>query len=93
MMHETMKRLTNDDLANVCGGQIYKFFLEDNKTPKYVLATLKKPVIYNSFLDAVRDAPNYMYVNIVKCASHEEAVEKATIDADIYSVISVFPFI
>ena len=93
MMHETLKKLTDEDLANVCGGQIYKFFLEDNKTPQYILATLADPIIYNSFLEAANDAPNYMYVNIATCASREVAEEKAKKDADIYYVISVFPFI
>lgn len=93
MMHETMKRLTNDDLANVCGGQIYKVYLEDNKKPEYILATPTGPVKYASFLKAAKDAPNYMYVNIEVCESLEDAEEKAKKDSEIYSVISVFPFI
>lgn len=93
MMHETLKKLTNEDLANVCGGQIYKFLLEDKKTPQYILPTRTGPVPYDSFLKAANDAPNYMCVNIATCASRQDAEEKAKKDAEIYSVISVFPFI
>ena len=34
MMHETLKKLTDEDLANVCGGQNYIYYVFDEKQQK-----------------------------------------------------------
>lgn len=92
MMNKTLKRLTDEDLVNICGGQIYKV-RKGNKKPIYFLPTPEGYKEYNDFKSAVKSAPDYVFINLVECSSCEEAIEKAEKDAEIYSVISVFPFV
>ena len=106
MMHETIKSLTEQDLANVCGGQIYKVEGTDTfegLTYK-VEGTRKNDTLYfvpnaiGFFIYATEEAarwysPKFVITNIIKCSSAEEAAERSMVDAGTYSVTSVFPFI
>ncbi len=105
-MYETLKKLTDEDLANVCGGQIYKvngIDSFDGLTYK-VEGTCKRSClyfvpneigffIYGTEEEAHRHSPDFVNQNIIDCLSPEEAAEKSLVDSEIYSVISTFPFI
>ena len=87
MMREKLKQLTNDDLAKICGGQIYQV-----NEGCYIVPTSNGFLEFKDVKDAEKYAPKYVNTNIVVCSSYEEAAEKALADSEIYSVISVFPF-
>lgn len=107
MMHETVKRLTNEDLAKVCGGQIYKvdgtdtfegltYKVEGGHRKKDHLYFVPNEIgffIYGTEEEAHRHSPDFVNQDIIDCLTVEEAAEKAKKDAELYSVISVFPFI
>ena len=106
MMHETMKRLTNEDLANVCGGQIYKvdgtntfeglaYAVKGRPRKKDRLFFVPNEIgffIYGTEEEAHRYSPDFVNQEIINCLTPEEAAEKALSDSKIYSVISAFPF-
>ena len=106
-MHKTMKRLTNDDLSKICGGQIYKvkgtntfegltYAVEGRQRKKDRLFFVPNEIgffIYGTEEEAHRHSPDFVNQEIINCLTPEEAAEKALADSEIYSVISVFPFI
>lgn len=105
MMHETLKKLTDEDLANVCGGQIYKVNgIDSFEGLTYrVEGTCKNDslyfvpneigfFIYGTEEEAHRHSPDFVNQNIINCLNTDEAAAKALADSQIYSVISTFQF-
>ncbi len=105
-MYETIKRLTDKDLASVYGGQIYKVEGTDTFEGLTYKAegTRKNNSLYfvpneiGFFIYATEEAarwysPKFVITSIIKCSSAEEAAERSMDDAGTYSVTSVFPFI
>lgn len=105
MMRETLKKLTDEDLVNVHGGQIYKV----NGTNTFeglaykVEGTRKNDTlyfvpneigffIYGTEEEAHRYSPDFVNQNIIDCLNPEEAADRALADSQIYSVISTFQF-
>ena len=100
-----MKRLTNDDLAKICGGQIYKVDGTDTfegltykvegtckRSCLYFVPNETGFSIYGTEEEAHRYSPDFVNQEIINCLTPEEAAEKALSDSKIYSVISAFPF-
>ncbi len=105
-MYETIKRLTDEDLVNICGGQIYR--VKGTNTfdgLTYQVKGARKNdslyfvpneigfFIYGTEEEAHRHSPDFVNQNIIDCLSPAEAADKALADSEIYSVISTFPFI
>lgn len=103
-MHETMKRLTNEDLAKVCGGQIYKvdgtdtfegltYKVEGGHRKKDHLYFVPNEIgffIYGTEEEAHRHSPDFVNQDIIDCLTVEEAAARAQLTADSHSLISKF---
>ena len=86
-----MKRLTNDDLAKICGGQIYKvkgtntfegltYAVEGRPRKKDRLFFVPNEIgffIYGTEEEAHRYSPDFVKQNIINCLNTEEAAAKA----------------
>ena len=104
-MYKTIKKLTDEELANVCGGQIYRvkgtntfdglIYKVNGARKKDNLYFVPNEIgffIYGTEEEAHRHSPDFVNQNIIDCLNPEEAADRALADSQIYSVISTFQF-
>lgn len=94
MAKEVLTKLSNDDLAQVCGGQIYSA-TEGNVT-KYFVPTPPKDKYKVRFFDTEQLALNYTKINglwmdTTECDSYQQATAAAAAKSDFYCCVNNIP--
>lgn len=94
MAKEVLSKLSNDDLVQVCGGQIYTA-TEGNVT-KYFVPAPPKDKYRARFFDTEQKALEYaskkgLFMNTNSCQSYQQARAEATSMSEIYHSKNAVP--
>ena len=95
MAKEVLTKLSNDDLAQVCGGQIYAA-TEGNVT-KYFTPTPPKDKYRARVFDTEQKALEYtkdngLWMDTTPCESYHQATAAAVAKSDFYYYVNNVPF-
>ena len=94
MAKEVLTKLSNDDLAQVCGGQIYS--AKEGNVTKYFVPTPPKDKYKVSFFETEQLALDYakkkgLWMDTTECDSYQQATAAAAAKSDFYCCVNNIP--